>query len=85
MEHLIGAAMGMLIGRMGRLAIWLVSFGRWRGERTLDNEGRIFGAAGALSFVREGQRVITETGLLLAGTAFATALVILALTVAAMR
>jgi len=85
MEQLIGAAIGALIGQMGRLAIWLVSFGRWRGERVLDNEGRIFGAAGALSFVREGRRIITATGLLFAGAAFAATLVILALTIAAMR
>lgn len=43
-----------------------LTLGRWRGERG-DNEGRIHGAAGALSFVRNGQRVPTDRSAALVG------------------
>lgn len=46
------------------------------------DEGRIFGAAGALSFVRDGQRVITKTGLLFAGIAFLILLIFVSMTIA---
>ncbi|MNT58298.1 hypothetical protein D3C72_1957240 [compost metagenome] len=49
----------------------------------LGNEGRIFGAAGALSFVRDGQRVITKTGLLFAGMAFIAVLIVAIIAIAA--
>lgn len=83
MDELIGALLGTLTIQMGRVAIWLVSFGQWRGEPMLGNEGRIFGAAGALSFVRDGQRVITKTGLLFAGMAFIAVLVVAIIAIAA--
>lgn len=41
------------------LLVYALTLGHWRGERG-DNEGRIHGAAGALSFVRDGQRVLTD-------------------------
>ena len=47
----------------GQFLVWALSFGRWRSESLRENESRVFAAAGALSFVREGQRVITSTGL----------------------
>ena len=46
----------------GRFAVWLISFGRWRSEALSGEEGRIYAAAGAFSFVRGGRRVITTTG-----------------------
>ena len=67
--------------QIGRLAVWLFSLGRWRGEPLFGDEGRIFGAAGALSFVRDGQRVITETGLLFAGIASLIVLALIAMTI----
>lgn len=58
----------------GRAVVFLGSFGRWRGEDVVAREGRIHGASGALSFRREGQRVVTSTGLVLAGLLFYAAL-----------
>ena len=54
----------------GRIVITAISFGRWRGEKFRKKEAQIYGPAGALSFVRDGQRVITSNGLLLVGLAF---------------
>jgi hypothetical protein len=82
--EIVGVALGYLTIQVGRLAIWMVSLGRWRGEQLLGDEGRIHGAAGALSFVRDGRRVITETGLLFAGIACLIALVLVSLAVASL-
>lgn len=60
----------VLLVSVGRIAVFVVSLGRWRGERVGGNEGRTYAAAGALSFVRQGRRVITRTGLLFAGVVF---------------
>ncbi len=54
-------------------AKWLVprlSLGRWRAESLDGSEGRVHGPAGALSFRRDGKRVLTPTGLLFVGVAF---------------
>ena len=48
----------------------IVSFGKWRGESLLTNEASIHSAAGSLSFVLNGQRVVTCAGLTLIGIAF---------------
>lgn len=56
--------------RPGRAVVWSASFGRWRGESVQDKEGRIYSPAGALSFRRDGQRVVTINGLLFAGVGF---------------
>lgn len=82
MDELIGTALGIITIQIGRLAVWSLSLGRWRGEPLFGDEGRIFGAAGALSFVRDGRRVITETGLLFAGIAFVIVLVLIGMTIA---
>jgi hypothetical protein len=63
----------------GKFVVWALSFGRWRSESLRNAESRVFAAAGALSFVREGQRVITTTGLVFAGLAFYILLVVLSL------
>lgn len=60
----------MLMVGTGALVVRLVSRGRWRAEPTGCNEARTFGAAGALSFLREGQRVVTTNGLMFAGLMF---------------
>ena len=56
----------VLVGT-GKAAVTLVTLGRWRGERLSSRESRVHGVAGALSFVREGRRVVTRTGLLFVG------------------
>ena len=70
MEQIIAGVLGFVVRQTGRVVVWLVSFGQWRGEQLIGDEGRIHGAAGALSFVRDGRRVITDTGLLFFGVTF---------------
>jgi len=70
MDEIIAGVLGFIVRQTGRVAVWLVSFGQWRGEQLLGDEGRIHGAAGELSFVRDGRRVITDTGLLFFGITF---------------
>jgi hypothetical protein len=67
MDEIIGGVLGVVAVQTGRVVVWLVSFGKWRGEPLFGEEGRIYGAAGALSFVRDGRRVITDTGLMFVG------------------
>lgn len=62
----------------GRAVVFLGSCGRWRGDDVVAREGRIHSASGALSFRREGQRVVTSTGLVLVGLLFHAALVVIA-------
>jgi hypothetical protein len=57
----------VLLVQTGRAAVWSASLGRWRGENISEKEGRIYGPAGALSFLREGRRVVTVNGILFAG------------------
>jgi hypothetical protein len=85
MDEIIGGVFMMVTVITGRVIVRLVSLGRWRSEPFLGNEGRIYGAAGALSFVRDGQRVITETGLMFVGLAFYVAAIVLAISVFAMN
>ena len=72
----------LLVGT-GKAVIWAFSFGRWRSESLREDESRVFAAAGALSFVRDGKRVITTTGMLFAGLAFYVLLIVLSLLYAA--
>lgn len=65
----------LLVGT-GRAVVRLLTFGRWRGESLGAREGRVHGMAGALSFKRDGRRVVTRTGLLLAGLVFYVALAV---------
>lgn len=58
-----------LIGT-AKAVVAVATLGRWRGERYGQNEARVYGPAGALSFHYQGQRVITNTGLLFVGTVF---------------
>ncbi len=77
MDEIVGHALGALVVHTGRLVVWMISFGQWRGESWLGNEARVHGLAGALSFVRDGKRVITETGLMFFGAVFWMARVVL--------
>lgn len=63
----------------GKFFVQMVSLGRWRGESLDGSEGRVHGPAGALSFKRDGQRVLTLSGLLFAGLAFYVLLAVAAL------
>lgn len=81
MEELV-AFVGWLVVEIvllntGRAVVFTGTFGRWRSEKLSGKEGRIYGLAGALSFKREGRRVVTTNGLLLVGIAFYLALVAL--------
>ena len=73
----------LILAFTGKFVVWALSFGRWRSESLRENESWVFAAAGALSFVREGQRVITTTGLVFVGLAFYLLLVVLWLVYAA--
>lgn len=74
MDHLLGAlaelVFNVLLVGTGKVIITVVSLGRWRGASIFDTEERVHGAAGSLSFVRDGQRVITTTGMGLLGFVF---------------
>lgn len=63
-------ALDTLLMLTGKLVVRLISLGQWRGERFLQGEARIYGAAGAISFLRDGQRVVTGLGLTIVGTLF---------------
>ena len=79
----VGEALALVLAFTGRILVWAISFGRWRSESLREDESRVFAAAGALSFVREGRRVITTTGLIFTGLIFYILLVILSLVYAA--
>lgn len=75
MDSVLVVALDMILTVTGHFAVRLFSLGRWLAEPLGSDEGRIYGAAGGLSYVREGKRVITHTGQLFAGIAFFIALV----------
>lgn len=77
-------AMELALVLSGKLFVQWISLGRWRGESLSGAEGRMHGPAGALSFSRDGQRVITSSGLVLAGLAFYVLLGFVALMVSSM-
>lgn len=58
----------------GKLVIYLLTLGQWRGER--GHEGRVYGAAGALTFMRNGQRVLTDRVTATIGGLFYVALIV---------
>lgn len=64
------AAIELLLLFTGRALVLAITVGRWRAESMSSDEGRIYGAAGALSFKRDGRRVVTCTGQVLAGCLF---------------
>lgn len=66
---------------LGKLVVPILTFGLWRGERLTTDEYKIHSAAGALSFVVDGQRVISHIGLLFVGVVTTIATVILLLAI----
>lgn len=70
MDYLLFSTFDVLLTVTGRLLVSALSLGRWRADPLMKEEGRIYGAAGGFSFVRDGRRVITHTGQLFIGLAF---------------
>ena len=70
MDYLLFSAFDVLLTVTGKLLVSVLSLGRWRADPLMKEEGRIYGAAGGFSFVRDGRRVITHTGQLFIGLAF---------------
>lgn len=68
MDEIVGMLIGVLVIQTGRLFLRMASFGRWKCDGMGSNAHRIHGAAGSLSYWHEGQRVITRSGQMLAGT-----------------
>ena len=76
MDEFLSSTVGFLVAQTGRAVVWLISLGKWRGEQFNTDEARIYSAAGSLSFIRDGRRVITDTGLLFIGMAFYVLLIL---------
>lgn len=60
----------VLLVYTGALLVRFLSLGRWRTENARNKEARIFAPAGALSFRRDGQRVVTANGVYMVGFLF---------------
>jgi hypothetical protein len=80
---MVWGSLELLMLFTGKAVVSVLSLGRWRGEAIGGNESRIHAGAGALSFVRDGRRVVTETGLLFIGITFYLAVVAVSLVLAA--
>ena len=72
---MLWSAVEALVVFTGAQLVRVVSLGRWRTVRRGDDEARICGAAGALSFRRDGQRVVTADGSMWMGLLFYALLV----------
>jgi len=83
MEEIIAGVLRVIAIQTGRVLVRLISVGKWRGEPLFGDEGQIYAAAGAFSFVRDGKRIITESGLSLVGGTFYLALLVAVIAVAA--
>jgi hypothetical protein len=67
---MLWSVLEVLLVFTGAQVVRVVSLGRWRAERQGSKEARTFGAAGALWFRHQGERVVTTSGLLFAGLLF---------------
>jgi hypothetical protein len=70
MDSLLSGLFDEVTKFFGRVVLWVVSLGRWRGERSREDEAAIHSAAGSIWFKREGQVVFTDSGLLFIGLGF---------------
>ena len=70
MDSILITVFDVFLTVTGKLLLPVLSLGRWRADPLVKEEGCICGAAGSLSFVRNGKRVITHTGQLFLGLAF---------------
>ena len=75
MEAIFEILGGILFIQTGRAVVWALSLGQWRGEGLTDRGSLVEAPAGALSYVHDGQRIITQTGVYLAGVAFYAGLI----------
>ena len=66
----VAFALEALCVMTGGLLVRLLSIGRWRGESLKGKEAPLDTPAGALTFVLDGQRVVSTNGLTLVGIAF---------------
>ena len=64
---------------LGKLVVPIVSFGHWRGEHLSTDEYKVHSAAGALSFLVGGKRVVSHIRLLFVGVTTTIASIILLL------
>lgn len=64
------AILELLLVLTGKGLVWALSLGRWRGEKLSRTAAGVHAAAGSLSFVLDGQRVITAAGLTLVAIVF---------------
>lgn len=76
---LLWSSIDLVLVFTGKIVVTAASLGQWRGERWRSKESRIHGAAGALCFKRDGQRVFTTTCLLWVGALFYVLLVVILL------
>ena len=74
LASLLMGAVEVVLVLTGKAVVAIATVGRWRGEHLTKSEAHVYGPAGALSFKREGRRVITATGMLLIGVLFYVAL-----------
>ena len=79
------AVVEVFLALTGKVLVFLLSLGAWRSESIMGNESSIYAAAGALSFVRDGRRVITVTGQQLLGMVFYGLLLVPVLLMASLR
>ena len=77
MDSLFISALDLFLTMTGKVLVPVLSLGFWRADALLKQEGHIHGAAGSLSFRRNGKRVITHTGQLFLGLAFYVAVAFL--------
>lgn len=82
MDSLVFSLLELAFIWIGKLVVPVLTLGRWRGEKLGTNEYSIRSAAGALSFVVDGQRVISRHGLLLLGIAATVVMIVAALMIA---
>ena len=64
----------ILLLKTGAVLVRLLSLGRWQTEAIWSTDHRVFGAAGSLSFVKDGTRFVSNTGLIVLAIVFWTAI-----------
>lgn len=75
MDGLLEIVFTWMLIVIGRLVLRIGTLGRWKCESIFSDEHRLRSAAGSLSYVHEGRRVVTSVGQSLAGFIVCVALV----------
>ena len=70
MEELLGFAFAWLFAMTGRAVVRVLTVGRWQSEPFGSKDSSVYSAAGALTYLRNDRRIVTETGTMLVGFAF---------------